>query len=145
MFTLIRSLLIKYRSFVVYSFVGVINTTIDFLVFTIMIFFGVNALIAQAAAYSSGLTSSFFLNKYVTFKSKKKSIKQLILFLLVNGVTMATSIAAIYFFHILLGIQEHIAKIFFVTPIVMLLNYSGLKYIVFPKQKKTNNNDLENK
>ena len=132
----IKVLITKYRSFIAYSLAGVINSAVDLLFFTALLLFGANIVFAQATGYASGLISSFFLNKYFTFKNNARSLRQVILFLLVNGVTMLTSMVAIWFFHVYVGIQEHIAKLFIVTPIVMLLNYSGLRYLVFVERNR---------
>lgn len=141
MWAKIKVLFAKYRSFVAYSLAGVINTAVDFSVFTLFLSLGVNIAVAQAAAYSSGLVSSYFLNKKVTFKNNTTSVRQILLFLIVNGVTMLISVAAVYFFRTALGFQEYIAKVL-VTPIVMLLNYTGLRYVVFaePKSKSDRSN-----
>lgn len=138
MLSKIKVLLVKYRSFVAYSLAGVINTGIDFVVFALLISFDANIAVAQAIAYLSGLVSSYFLNKKVTFKNNTTSIRQIVLFLLVNGVTMTISATTVYCFSTLLGFHEYMAKLL-VTPIVMLLNYAGLRYIVFNEQKSKPN------
>jgi len=128
----IKEVIIKYRKPITFAFVGVINTGVDFSMFSLVLFFTpVNVLVAQAVGYTAGILCSFFLNKYVTFKNRTKSVKQALLFLLVNVVTMLISVIAIYFFHVLMGIQEHLAKLFLIAPITMVLNYSGYRYIVF--------------
>ena len=131
----------KYRGFITYCIVGGVNTLLSFSIFTISLFFDTHVVIAQALAYASGLVSSFLLNKYVTFKNKPKSLRQIILFLIVTTSTMLISMAAIYFFHEIIGIQEHIANIFFVSPIVVVLNYSGFRYIVFADNSTKNKED----
>jgi len=133
----IKSLAKKYKSFITYAVVGVINSSVSFIVFSIAVFLGIHVVLAQALAYMLGLICSFFLNKYFTFKNTVKSLWQVFLFLLVNGVTMSVSMAAIYLFHVIIGIQEYIANIFFVAPIVMVLNYTGFRYIVFVDVKTT--------
>jgi len=125
-----KAMLTKYRRPITFAIVGVINTAVDFCIFSIICLFA-TVPVSQAAGYITGLTCSFFLNKYITFKNNTKNFKQIFLFLLVNGITLITSVAAIYLFHNIIGIQEHIAKLFFVTPITMVLNYLGYKYIVF--------------
>ena len=128
----LKTIIIKYRQPITFAFVGVINTGVDFLVFTVVLLAGTAGVIAaQAMGYIAGLTCSFFLNKYITFKNNTKSLRQGILFLMVNGVTMLISMIVIYFFHSIVGVQEHIAKLFFVTPITMVVNYLGYKYVVF--------------
>ena len=131
MLSKIIGLLPKYRSFITYCIVGVVNTSVSFTVFTVTLLLNTHVVLAQSIGYTSGLVCSFLLNKYVTFKNKPKSLRQVFLFLLVTVTTMLVSMVAIYFFHVIIGIQEHIANIFFVSPIVVILNYSGFRYIVF--------------
>jgi len=129
---LLKTLVKKYRQFITFSCVGVINTGVDFLVFSLVLFVASASIsVAQVAGYISGLICSFLLNKYITFRNNAKNHWQGFLFLIVNGITMVISVVAIYFFHNTLGIQEHIAKLFFITPITMVLNYFGYKNIVF--------------
>ena len=135
MLTKVKALISKHRSFICFVFVGTISTSLDFFVFALALKPGINVIAAQAAAYISGLVCSFFLNKYISFKNNAKSLRQVFLFLLVYGVSLLASMGAIYLFSVIIGIQEHVAKIFFVTPIVVAINYSGLRYIVFPKKQ----------
>ena len=133
----IKSILIRYRTLIVFAIVGFINTGVDFSVFSIMLLFNnMNVLVAQAFAYIAGLTCSFFLNKYFTFENKSKDAKQALLFVLVNVATMAVSVLGIYLLNSFIGIQEHIAKLFFITPLTMILNYLGYRFVVFPVEKQ---------
>ena len=131
----IRALAYKYRVIITFALVGFVNTGADFAVFSVfLLIINANVLISQVFGYIAGLTCSFFLNKYVTFKSKKKSLKQAILFGAVNFTTLSISLIAIYFWSSVVGIQEHIVKLFFVAPLTMVLNFLGYRYIVFPKK-----------
>jgi len=117
-----------------FAIVGVINTVVDFCVFSLVLLF-VSVPFAQASGYTAGLICSFFLNKYVTFKNYSKSLRQWFLFLLVNGFTMLVSTFVISFLHSL-GLQEHLAKLLFVTPLTMTLNYLGYTYVVFAQKEQ---------
>ena len=126
----LKAIISRHKRVITFAIVGIINTSIDFAVF-FLVGSVMSVVVAQATGYTAGLICSFFLNKYVTFKNKSKSLRQGFLFLLINIIMMLISMIAIYFFHNILGIQEHIAKLFFVTPITMILNYLSYKYIVF--------------
>lgn len=115
-----------------FAVVGVINTAVDFCVFSIVYAaFPVSAAAAQMAGYTAGLICSFLLNKYVTFKNNAKDFRQVLLFLLCNGIALVVSMAAIHLLHDVLGIEGHVAKIFMVTPLTMIMNYFGYKHVVF--------------
>ena len=143
MLSRVIELFLKYRSFLTYCIVGVVNTSVGFTIFTVALLMNIHVVLAQAIGYLSGLVCSFLLNKYITFKNKPKSLRQVFMFLLVTGTTMLVSMASIYFFHVIVGIQEHIANIFFVSPIVVVLNYSGFRFIVFVDVSTKINNQAD--
>ena len=122
----------KYRRPITFALAGGINTGIDLAVFSLLLLAGaVSPALAQAGGYTAGLVSSFFFNKHLTFQNRAEGLRQGVLFLLVNAVTLLIGIGAICFFHNLIGLQEHIAKLLLVTPITMTLNYLGYKKVVF--------------
>ena len=118
---------------IAFGLVGVLNTGVDFALFSLLrvLFPDTNEVFAQAGGYAAGLVCSFFLNKYVTFKNRTRGIRQATRFLLCNAVTLGVSMGAIYLFHSVLGWQEHLAKLFLVTPLTMALNFFGYKLWVF--------------
>ena len=131
----IRTLIAKYRQYIIFALVGVINTGVDFGVFSLaFLLINTNVIIPQIFGYVAGLACSFFLNKHFTFRSKTNSMRQAILFLAVNIFTLSVSLIAMHLLSNVIGIQEHIAKLFFVTPLTMVLNFLGYRFIVFPKK-----------
>lgn len=67
-----------FRQFLRYCLVGGANTIIDLLVFNVLLWrFSTNNVrdlaLYNSIAYTSGALSSFFLNKYWTFRRKRKS------------------------------------------------------------------------
>lgn len=69
-------------SFIRFAIVGVLNTLIG----TAVMFLSYNLLhtgywLSSALDYIIGSIFSYFANKYFTFKSKKKSVKEIILFI----------------------------------------------------------------
>lgn len=71
-----------------FSLVGVANTLIDFLIFTLFNgFIGLNYIASQILGYSFGVANSFVLNKKWTFSksnSNKKTRNELFQFIIVN-------------------------------------------------------------
>jgi len=59
----------KFRYISRFSMIGIANTLIDFLVFTILIsLLGINYTLSQAMGYGCGVANSFIFNKNWTFK-----------------------------------------------------------------------------
>lgn len=61
------------NTFVKFCLIGVINGIVGFsLILSLMYIFNVNYLVSNLVGYIGGVTTSFFLNKYVNFKSSGK-------------------------------------------------------------------------
>lgn len=120
----------KYKSIVRFGFVGVINTGVDFLVFSLLYsFFGLDKLLCQIAGYGMGIVNSFIMNKLWTFENKKtrfNTINQLVLFVIVNLVSLGISLIGLQ----VLDINVYAAKII-VTIFAQVVNYCGYRFWVF--------------
>ncbi|MBC8079513.1 MAG: GtrA family protein [Gorillibacterium sp.] len=142
-------LLVKYRSFIRFNIVGVLNTLVDFTVFTILFALGVPNSVSQCISYSAGTVNSYVLNRKWTFAAQEKAplqakasrrksidIVQLSKFLVVNLITLGLSLILLHLFSEVWGQHPLIAKgiaIVFTT----LVNFLGSKLWVFsgkPKQ-----------
>ncbi|MGB3008729.1 MAG: GtrA family protein [Candidatus Saccharimonadales bacterium] len=116
--------------------VGVINTIIDFGVFGILVGSGISSIIANYPATTTALIFSFFANKNYTFRDKKNSKKQKILFLIVTlaGAWIVQPIILFACTNILSGfdnlIEAMLAKICAATA-SMLWNYMMYDTFVF--------------
>jgi putative flippase GtrA len=127
----------RHREVVVFAAAGLVNTGVDFAAFSLLLALmpGLKTEYAQAAGYCCGLVCGFFLNKYVTFRSNAAWGWQAVRFALCNLFTLGVSVGCIRLFHGVLGIQEHIAKLFLVTPVTMVLNFLLYKFVVFGKNR----------
>lgn len=113
--------------------VGVINTLIDFTVFTFLTYaLGINVSLSQAIGYSSGVMNSFIMNKSWTFKQEQqnKPIKQFISFIIINLISLGISSLMINVLVNSAGISILISKIL-VTLVTQGVNYVGYKLVVF--------------
>lgn len=136
----------EWLKFIKFGLVGLLNTAVDFLVFNLLLFFQCPPTVSKAFSYTAGTCNSFFFNKRWTFQAKGNGIKQLLLFLLVNTVTLIISILLIK------ALSPIIAGLDFLAPypllsnnlanlivimITMILNFIGSKFFVFcNKQEK---------
>lgn len=132
--------LIKFRDmkyFIRFAIVGIINTGVDFLVFTLLNeTFTLDYTVCQVAGYSSGVVSSFVLNKLWTFgdqKAGKKLALQFSQFVFVNILSLLGSLAVIRLFAGVFGLNIYIAKIF-ATLMAQVLNFAGYRFWVFMKR-----------
>ena len=135
---MIRNLILKYKTFILYCLVGGINTLLDFCVFTLFNYFTeLDVHVCQALGYTAGVICSFILNRNVTFRKSGRDsdsrLRQAIRFLVVNGVTLTASMLIIDGL-VALGLNEYIAKI--PTQLaVVIINYLGYKIFVFAEKK----------
>lgn len=68
-----------------FALVGLSNTLLTLaVIFILTKLFSVNYVIANGIGYTVGVINSFVLNKIFTFNSRKRSLKEVILFLIVH-------------------------------------------------------------
>lgn len=116
-----------------FSLVGVANTLIDFLVFTLLNSLGVNYALSQAIGYGSGVLNSYIFNKRWTFQDKntgKENVYELVKFVIINLVTLIITTIAIRFLVDNLGLNKYIAKVL-VTLLAQVTNFLSYKLWVF--------------
>lgn len=120
-----------------FSVVGIINTAIDFLMFTLsQSFFGLGYSISQIIGYSFGVLNSFVLNKKWTFHDKsanKKTFHELVQFVIVNLVSLSITIIAMKALITNFHTGVYVSKIL-VTILAQVTNYLGYKLWVFSEK-----------
>jgi len=117
--------------FIKFNLVGIVNTLVDFSVFTVLTFFGMYYMAAQVISYSCGVVNSFVMNKYWTFGDKSTPHGyEIFKFIAVNGVSLAVSLSILYPIKPVLGVLP--AKII-ATLFSMMINFIGSKLWVFKK------------
>ena len=130
------------KTFLKFFIVGVINTVVG----TVVMFVAYNLLhcsywLSTALNYVFGSTSSYFLNKYYTFKKKEKSLKFvvrfiiniLVCYLVAYGIAKPLTASLLSSYSV--TIQENGAMLvglgFFVC-----LNYFGQRFFTFRKTEE---------
>lgn len=122
---------LSFIQFVKFNIVGVINTAIDFCVFTLLTFLSVNSLLAQAISYGCGMVNSYFLNRNWTFaKRKEAGIWQAARFFTVNLTALGISMAVMYLVNTVLMVNVFISKLA-ATALGIAVNFLGNKLWVF--------------
>lgn len=124
----------KFKHLSRFSVIGVINTLIDFAVFTIVhSLFGVSYVLSQGLGYGLGVVNSFLLNKKWTFADRrvnKKSFHEFLQFVVVNLISLIITMIAMSLLVQNLNLNVYIAKVL-VTVIAQVTNFLGYKLWVF--------------
>ncbi|WPC42398.1 GtrA family protein [Clostridium sp. JS66] len=124
----------KFKSLSRFSLVGISNTLIDFIVFTIFQgLIGVSYTLSQVLGYSFGVVNSFVFNKKWTFqggKSNKKVYHELFQFIIVNIMSLAITLIFMKFLVKDFNFNVYVAKIV-VTFIAQITNFIAYKLWVF--------------
>lgn len=117
-----------------FSVIGVINTLVDFTVFTVFNgFIGVNYTFSQVIGYSCGVINSFIFNKKWTFSdanNNKGIYKELVKFIIVNSVSLMVTLVSMKILVKDLKVNVYISKII-VTFIAQAINFLSYKLLVF--------------
>lgn len=125
------------KKFLRYCIVGTSNTLVDFITFVILFYLlHVDTYISQAAAFLVATFNSYIWNRRFTFKSRAKLFgKNLILFYILNFITLSISLIGLYLFYDVLGINELVSKVL-AAPFVFIVNYLGNRLVIFKDQNE---------
>ena len=117
-----------------FSIIGILNTLVDFVVFTIFqSLFGINYLVSQIAGYSFGVVNSFIFNKNWTFENRsanKKTAREFLQFIIINLISLTITIIFMGFLISKFKFNVYVAKII-VTFIAQMTNFLSYKLWVF--------------
>lgn len=122
--------------FLKFNAVGLLNTLIDFAIFTLLTSFGLVYTLAQVISYSAGTANSFVLNKKVTFRDSNRGVKegfdrmQLLKFIILNLIVLGISLLLMHLLTDKLGVQVLISKVL-VTFVTVIINFFGSRKWVF--------------
>ncbi len=126
----------NFKQLIKYGAVGVLNTAVDFLVYQLLTFIGINYAVAQCISYSCGILNSYLFNSRWTFKEDAKREKsEFVAFVVVNVISLGLSVLLLKVCYDVLGIESDLISKAIVTPIVMVINFIGTKLLVFKKTK----------
>ena len=123
---------IDLKKFIKFGITGVLNTAIDFGVYTLCYkVFGLDAALAQPIGQAVAIVNSYLVNKNWTFQKRKNYNRAEILkFLAVNGASVAINIIGVYLLHDIIGLNAYLSKIP-IAVVTIIINYFGNKLIVF--------------
>ena len=115
-----------------FGLVGVLNTAIDFGIFTLLTkVFGMDPVVSHVISYSSAVVNSYFLNRSWTFRRKEKgNTVEFARFAFINLISLGVSTLAMYLLEEQAGLEIYISKVG-ATACSMVVNFIGSKLIVF--------------
>lgn len=122
--------------FIAFNIVGLLNTAVDFLLFTILIWLGTYYLLAQVIAYSAGMINSYVLNSRYTFSkgdrlvTRRQQLGMRVRFIAWNGILLGITLLLLAVLTEWWRMNEVIAKLI-VTAVSVLLNFYGSRKWVF--------------
>lgn len=119
--------------FIQFNLVGIVNTLVDFLVFTLLTAVaGFTYIAAKVISYTCGVLNSYALNSSWTFRrQRKRTKKEFFLFLCVNIVALGVSLCGMYICRNYLQIRSDFLCNILATPVAMAVNFLGNKLFVF--------------
>lgn len=121
--------------------VGGLNTVVGYGVYALLLYLGVNYLIANTISTIVGVAHSYLWNRFFTFKSKEKAGAEIVRFVSVYIVSYLIGMGTLYIFKQVLNISPYIAGLINLV-ITTLISWFGHKYFSF-NDKILNKNKKE--
>lgn len=123
------------KQFIQFNIVGISNTLVDFGVYFLLTsLLNVNYIIAQVISYTAGIANSYIWNTLWTFKKeKRRTPKEIFLFLLVNIVSLGVSLGVLQLTKVTFGIQSELICKCCASFCSAMVNFAGNKLFVFNK------------
>lgn len=119
------------NKFIKFGLVGVLNTLINWIIFSLLNFVGVYYIIANIIAYAVATVNSYIWNSKWVFKYNGKDKKETtVRFVILNLLGLALNTAILYFLVDMLLFNK-LAGLVITTAIVMVINYLLNKIWVF--------------
>lgn len=123
--------------FIKFNCVGVLNTIVDFVVYSMMCMLGLHYLLAQVIGYAFGVGNSYMLNSLWTFaRERRHTADEFGRFLLVNLVSLSVSLGVLWVCRNPLGIESDLWCKAVATPVALIVNFTGNKLFVFKKAQE---------
>ncbi|GLX71432.1 GtrA family protein [Paenibacillus glycanilyticus] len=132
-----------FKQFIMFNMVGLLNTLVDFIVYSVLVWAGLYVLPAQVISYSAGMVNSYALNSLFTFKGSVRIEGNgrmrrglMIRFITWNAVVLGVSMLLL-FLMTSAGIGPFMAKLL-ATGVTVVLNFAGSKWWVFRSPQPLN-------
>lgn len=123
-----------FRHLALYGVIGCCSSTLDFLIYSLLLRIGLHYLAANGISVLTGITSSFLFNRRYNFKVKDHAKRRFVIFLNVGLCGMVLSNIILYICIDLLAINKLISKL---LSIVLVVGFQFIinKYVTFKASK----------
>ena len=122
-----------------FIFVGILNTAVGYAGYAFFCWIGIYYLLASTLATVVGVLHSYLWNKFYTFRTKSKSVKDLVLeflrFISVYAVSYVINISCLALLVDVLQINKYLAGAL-LTFTTTIISYVGHNYFSFGKRKE---------
>lgn len=122
-----------FKQFLKFSVIGVLNTAITFITYTLLVHFQINTIISNSIGYILGTVNSYFFNNYWVFKAKDKSKEVFTKFIIVNIITLCVSNGLLIYITERMMVEKILAQAF-VIPVTTVFNFLLNKFWTFDKK-----------
>ena len=111
-----------------FLFAGGINTLFSYLLYALLVFFGIEPHLAVIIAYPFGILHSYLWHKFFTFRSRGRSVKEMLRFTAISLLGFAVNYWTVYFLIAILS--PYIAGVI-ATAFVTIISYIGHRSFSF--------------
>ena len=120
------------RKFLKFGITGVMNTLIDFIVYTLCVSLtSLNVFASQVLGYACGTLNSYIVNRSWTFHSRNRFFSgEMAKFLIVNLITLGVSLVVMGWLRSTFALHEILLKLP-VTGVTIVLNFTLSRLWVF--------------
>lgn len=122
------------KQFIIFGLVGVSNTIVDVVLYSVLLHFSVYYLLANVISYGAGMLNSYIWNNTITFRSKQSMSQvdwsKIVRFVIWNVSMLACSSLFIYVLTELATVHAIVSKII-ATCIILVVQFIGNKIWVF--------------
>ncbi len=128
----------RFHHFFNYCLIGVSGVTIDFLVYSLLVWkCDLHYQYANVAGVCCGITNNFIWNYFVNFKSDRHLLLSFATFFTIGLLGLGISALLLHLFIKEMGVNEYIAKIFVIF-VVTIVQFVLNKTITFRARKHVN-------
>ncbi len=118
-----------------FLFVGGLNTLVGLGSYALLVYLGVYFLLANLISFALGVCHSFLWNKFFTFRSKERSLSELLRFTVVYGLSFVVSNFALYLMVIELRLNTYLSGIINVL-IITCISWFGHNFFSFKNKQQ---------
>lgn len=140
---MLKKIISKNKQFFKYFFVGGLSAIADFIIFSAFYYITKNWFIAGLISFCIATLLNYYLSIQFVFQSGKKLKKSQEVFLvyIISFIGFTLSQSILFLMIERLGLNVYLSKIA-TTSIIFIWNFSGRKYFVFSRIKKSINSKI---